>query len=308
LLAFSRRQTLRSAVVDLSALVDELLPILRSLVGAHIAVEHQAQSVWPITADPSQLDRVLVNLATNARDAMPNGGTLTIRTSNVVVDAGVDGLSAGTFVLLQVTDTGVGMDEATQARVFEPFFSTRELGRGLGLSAVYGIVAQMNGGITVKSEPEKGATFSLYFPKGEARITGALSESRSGAATLEAAGALLLVEDDASVRAFLRQLLEGEGFRVLAAEHRASALQMVAGSNEPIALIITDVMMPGGSGPALVEAVERIRPGVPALFISGEIDALGPEGGRSPDLHFLQKPFSADELLSRVRRILTPPV
>jgi signal transduction histidine kinase/CheY-like chemotaxis protein len=302
LLAFSRRQALKTAVVDLSALVEELLPILRSLVGGQVEVVHEAGSVWPITADPSQIDRVLVNLATNARDAMPAGGTLTIRTSNVMLDGTAGGeVTPGHFVLLEVTDTGVGMDEATRARIFEPFFSTREMGRGLGLAAVYGIVRQMQGTISVESRPGKGATFRLYFPRGDAQ-----RDQDIPSAAADGPGALLLVEDDAAVRSYLCQLLEREGFRVLAADHRASALQLVAGSNEPLALIITDVMMPDGGGPALVEDVERIRPGVPALYISGHLDAANASGMPTP-AHFLQKPFSSDELLTRVRRILTSP-
>ena len=304
LLAFSRRQALKSAVVDLSALVDELLPILRSLVGSQVEVVHEPGSVWPITADPSQIDRVLVNLATNARDAMPTGGTLTIRTSNVMLDAAGAGteVTPGHYVLLEVTDTGVGMDDATRARIFEPFFSTREMGRGLGLAAVYGIVRQMQGTIRVESRPQKGATFRLYFPRGDAQR----AEDRPTAAPdgLGRGGSLLLVEDDASVRSYLCQLLEREGFRVLAADQQASALQLVAGSNDPLALIITDVMMADGGGPALVKAVERIRPGVPALYISGHLDAVHASGMPTP-AHFLQKPFSSDELLTRVRQILS---
>jgi PAS domain S-box-containing protein len=291
LLAFSRRQMLQSAVVDLSESVDELLPVLRTVAGDRITVTHVADPVWPITADPSQIDRVLLNLVANARDAMPGGGRLTLRTTNMVLDDSEEGAdAAGSFVMLEVSDTGMGMTESTRARIFEPFFTTKPLGRGtgLGLAAVYGVVKQMNGVIRVDSKPGEGATFRLYFPADvRARAAAAVESIRPAPpAVVPEQGALLLVENDPVLRAELRQALELGGFRVLAAEHQASALQLAAACSDPISLVISDPAGGEGSGPNLVETLAKVRPGVPSLL--------------------LPKPYSSTELLARVRQILRP--
>ena len=260
--------------------------------------------------DRSQLEQVIVNLAVNARDAMPNGGTLTIRTASIWLDqssAGAD-LWPGAYALLEVSDTGVGMDMTTQARIFEPFFTTKEFGRGtgLGLATVYGIVKQMGGTVRVVSAPDQGTTFRLYFPETHGRE--AVPAHAAAAETPRGTETLLLVEDEDAVRSFLTQVLERQGYRVIAAEHQAAALALAQAYIAPIDLIITDVVMPGGTGPELVKALAEGRPGLPALFISGYADAVltrqGP--GTFPKAsHFLQKPFSAQELLVRIRQILS---
>ena len=291
LLAFSRRQMLQSAVIDMSDLVDELLPVLRSVAGDRIKVTHTADRVWPLTADPSQIDRVLLNLVTNARDAMRDGGQLMIRTTNMVLDeaATAGETEAGSFVMLEVADTGAGMTEETRARIFEPFFTTKPVGRGtgLGLAAVYGVVKQMNGVIRVESRPGKGATFRLFFPVDVRDRTAAPERAAlPPVAVVPRPGALLLVEDDAVQRAQLRQALEQGGFRVLAADHQTSALQLAAACSDPISLLIAKSRAPDDSGPDLVEALAQVRPGVPALL--------------------LPKPYSTTDLLARVRQILSP--
>jgi CheY-like chemotaxis protein len=271
-------------------------------------VDDTAAEVTAVMGDRSQLEQVIVNLAVNARDAMPSGGTLTIRTTRAWLDhatAGGDVLP-GPYALLEVIDTGIGMDAATQARIFEPFFTTKEFGRGtgLGLATVYGIVKQMGGTVRVASAPQEGTTFRLYFPETRSRETA--PPPASAPETPRGNETLLLVEDEATVRAFLSQVLERQGYRVLAAEHQAAALALSEAYIDPIHLVITDVVMPGGTGPELVRALSELRPGTPALYISGYADAvLATEGTFPKASHFLQKPFSAPELLTRIRQILS---
>jgi PAS domain S-box-containing protein len=309
LLAFSRQQIVQPLPVNLSRLAADLLPLLRRVIGEHIEiVDETALEISAVLGDRSQLEQVIVNLAVNARDAMPSGGRLTIRTSNVWLGqaaAGTD-LLPGPHALLEVIDTGVGMDAATQARIFEPFFTTKEIGRGtgLGLATVYGIVKQMGGSVRVESLPRAGTAFRLYFPETQVREpvpppVGPLDTPR-GTETL------LVVDDDEAVRSFLTQLLERNGYRVIAAGDPASALQLAAAYSEAIHLVITDVVMPGSTGPELVRALNAARPGLPALYISGYADAVLTRHGTSPKAsHFLQKPFSAPELLTRIRHILS---
>jgi CheY-like chemotaxis protein len=242
-------------------------------------------------ADPSQIDRVLLNLVANARDAMPGGGQLTIRTTNVVIEEGdSQGGQAGSYVLLEVVDTGVGMTTDTQTRIFDPFFTTKPLGKGtgLGLAAVYGVVKQMDGMIRVTSTPGEGATFRLYFPA-DVRARSAAEEERAATPAhvpVPRLGTLLLVEDDPVQRAELRQALEQDGFRVIAAEHRSLALQLAAASSDTISLVISDPTVPADKGANLVEAMAKVRPGVPSLLLT--------------------KPYSSTDLVARVRRMLLP--
>jgi len=309
LMAFGRQQISQPIPINLSRLTADLLPMLRRVIGEHIEiVEETASEISPVLGDRSQLEQVIVNLAVNARDAMPAGGRLTIRASNVWLDqtaAGTD-LLPGRHALLEVTDTGVGMDAATQARIFEPFFTTKEVGRGtgLGLSTVYGIVKHMGGSVRVESLPQTGTSFRLYFP--ETRVREPISAPSEPLETPRGSETLLVVDDDAAVRSFLTRLLERNGYRVLAAEHPVAALTLVETFPDPIDLVITDVVMPGGNGPELVRALAAKRPGLPALYISGYADAVLTRHGTSPKAsHFLQKPFSAPELLMRIRHILS---
>ncbi len=263
----------------------------------------------PVLGDRSQVEQIIVNLAVNARDAMPTGGRLTIRTANVTLEPTqqMRGGPVEVGVMLEVVDTGIGMDPATQARIFEPFFTTKEHGRGtgLGLATVYGIVKQMGGAVTVISAPNQGTTFRLYFPETHVRPETALGAVPSD--TPRGFETLLLVEDDESVRTYLARLLESQGYRVVAAQHQHDALSVVQGMTDPIHLVITDVLMPGGTGPELVRALDQIRPGIPALYISGYADdaALKAQGKFARASHFLQKPFTAADLMSRIRQILT---
>jgi len=313
LLAFSRHQILQPTVVSLSSLVTDLLPMLRRVIVEHIeVVADTASQAQPVLGDRSQLEQVVVNLAVNARDAMPQGGRLTIRTSAAWLDEPTAGgeVPAGAYALLEVTDTGIGMDAATRERIFEPFFTTKGFGygTGLGLATVYGIVKQMGGLIRVTSQVGQGTTFQIYLP-----------ETREGAVAPTQVvppspprghETLLLVEDDGAVRLFLVRTLERHGYRVLSAEHPAAALAIAEAQTDAIHLVITDVVLPGLVGPEFVSALADLRgdqPPLPVLYISGYADGSPVWRGQVPKAsHFLQKPFSAGELLTRIRQILSP--
>jgi PAS domain S-box-containing protein len=309
LLAFSRRQMLQPSAINLSLAVNDLIPMLRRIIGERIEIIDATApgSSW-VMGDRSQIEQVVLNLTVNARDAMPDGGRLIFRTSAVVLgEAGqaVAGLAPGPHVELEVTDTGSGMDEATRLRVFEPFFTTKDVGRGtgLGLSTVYGIVQQMSGAIDVESEPGRGTTFRLHFPLAPA---GETPEPVDAAAPLaRGTETLLLVEDDYAVRTYLSSVLESHGYRVIAAEHAKSALALTRSLGERIDLVISDVVMPGSTGPELVELLGQTRPGLPALFISGDSHGSAAERVAAEAAVLLQKPFSSADLLSKVRQILS---
>lgn len=311
LLAFSRQQVVQPAVLDVAETITDLLPMLRRVIGEHIDIVDEAMgNVPPVLADRNQVDQVVVNLAVNARDAMPNGGRLTIRTSLETITgapAGSD-LPDGPWVRLDVRDTGIGMDEATKARIFEPFFTTKDFGRGtgLGLATVYGIIQQMDGVVRVESALGAGTTFSVYL-----HPTSILSADSSDSPPGDAQGGaetILLVEDEGSVRLLLTQVLQRHGYNLIVAEHPQSALATATARTGRIDLVISDVVMPGGTGPELVETLRTTRPRLRALFISGYADAvLSRQGGLPHDAHFLQKPFTAIDLLIKVRQILTLP-
>jgi two-component system cell cycle sensor histidine kinase/response regulator CckA len=307
LLTFSRRQLLQPAAVNLSDLVVDLLPMLRRVIGGGIeVVDLTAPALPAVLGDRGQLERIIMNLAVNARDAMPSGGTLTIRTSEVWLDEGGEALGPaelvpGPYVLLGISDTGIGMDAETRRRAFEPFFTTKDVGRGtgLGLSTVYGIVQQMGGAIEVESEPDRGATFRLYFPQASGVVAAPVVPSERGSETV------LLVEDEDALRRYLTHVLESHGYRVIAAEHVASALALTQSFGERIDLVISDVAMPGSTGPELVRLIGQARPGLSALFISGNrYTALAPQAHAISVDQLLVMPFSSAELLSKVRQIL----
>jgi PAS domain S-box-containing protein len=310
LLAFSRRQVLQPRVLSLNATVVELDAMLRRLLGADVALQTELDpGLWYVLADPNQVEQVLVNLVVNARDAMPAGGRVTITTSNRKMEAGAagraNGVRAGDYVILTVSDTGVGMDLPTQARIFEPFFTTKELGKGtgLGLSSVYGIVEQSGGHVAVESAPGQGATFSIHLPRYQGG--GAAVASRADRRSLPGGSeTLLLVEDEAAVRASARRLLERHGYTVLEARHGAEALRIVE-QNGRIDLVLTDLVMPEMGGRELVERLRARQPELKVLYMSGYTEkAIAVDGTMPPHTGFVEKPFTVDQLMRRLRRIL----
>ncbi|HEY6961939.1 MAG TPA: PAS domain S-box protein [Gaiellaceae bacterium] len=298
LLAFSRRQVLQPRVLDLNAVVSDMDMMLRRLIGEDVElVTLLDPDAAPVRADPTQVEQVIVNLAVNARDAMPHGGSVTIETSNVVTDT-------GSFVELRLTDTGVGMTDDERQQLFDPFFTTKEFGTGLGLATVYGIVEQSGGAIEVESQPGFGSSFRILFPaaEGEAAPAEAQAAPRDAATGAES---ILLVEDETVVRQLIAEILESAGYTVLQAGDGPSALELLRRHTGGIDLLITDVVMPGMSGPEVAGAVSSMRPGTHVLYISGYTDsAIGHHGVLEPGIAFLQKPFSADDLTEKVRAVI----
>jgi len=315
LLAFSRQQVLAPQVLEPARIVAGIAPLLRRLLGEHIElVTREAPDTGRIEVDPSQLEQVIVNLAVNARDAMPDGGKLTIELGNVELDAEYAAdhveVTPGPFVVLAVSDTGSGMDAATRERIFEPFFTTKEVGQGtgMGLATVYGIVKQSGGSIAVYSEPAIGTTFRIYFPRVAAKpaTLAAPIAARPSARDNET---ILLVEDEPAVRAFGRRALESQGYTVLEAASGAAALTLAASHEGPIALLVTDVVMPGLQGHQLAERLTAARPELRVLYVSGFTEnSVIHHGVPEHDVAFLAKPFSADGLCSAVQRVLDEPM
>jgi len=311
LLAFSRRQFVAPKVVDLNAVVANMDGMLRRLLGEDI-IELCAEldpKVGAIHADPGQIEQVIMNLAVNARDAMPKGGRLTIETRNVTIEQQRKtpvGLEPGQYVRLAVRDTGHGMDAETQSHLFEPFFTTKEKGKGtgLGLSTVYGIVKQSRGNIAVESRLGQGTTFKIYFPmvkEGAAVAAG----NNDGAPPARGRETILLVEDEPAVRGLVHETLRLQGYTVLEARHGIEALMTVAKHTGPIHLLLTDVVMPQMSGPEVAEKLQSIRPDTKVLYMSGYPDHPVFEQGRvSKDTSFLPKPFTPNVLAKKVRDVL----
>jgi PAS domain S-box-containing protein len=299
LLAFSRRQVLQPRRLDLNAVVSELGPMLRRLIGEDIELVVRPEAERDVEADPAQIEQVIINLAVNARDAMPNGGRLTIRTA----DTERDGTRR---VLLEVTDTGEGMDPETEKRIFEPFFTTKELskGTGLGLSMVYGIVQQHRGVIEVDTAPGRGTTFRLYLPVAAPEPAAAGAQPRPPAA-LGGAERVLLVEDEPAVRALVRDILTGYGYTVLEAGSGPEALAFFQGEEGQVDLLITDVVMPAMSGKTLASRLTAARPALKVLFMSGYTDdVIGRHGVLDATVAYLQKPFTPEQLARKVRGVL----
>jgi len=287
--------------------------MLRRLIGEDIELRNVlAPELFRVRVDVGQIEQVVVNLVVNARDAMPRGGRLTIETANVILDDAyvrehVE-VSPGPHVMLAVSDTGMGMDRETQARVFEPFFTTKEQGKGtgLGLSTVFGIVKQSGGSIYVYSEPGKGATLKLYLPSaGKGR---SVSEPRMPAVIGKHGGeTVLVVEDDDQVRAVVLGILRRAGYVVLEGRNAAHALTVVAAHHAEIKLLLTDVVMPGLSGPELARQLRSQRPELRVLCMSGYTDdAVLQHGILEAEMAFIQKPLTPDALLRRVREVLDP--
>ena len=312
LLAFSRQQVLQPSVIDVKVLVGDLEKMLGRLLGEDVKLGTRlAPETGRVKADPGQLEQVLMNLAVNARDAMPHGGKLTLETSNVDLSEGyaADHYPArpGPYVMIAVTDTGTGMSEETQAHMFEPFFTTKEKGKGtgLGLATVYGIIKQSGGFIWVYSELGHGTTFKIYLPRvGEsADLAKGPAPSRTRAA--RGSETVLLAEDETPVRAVARQVLERHGYTVLEAPSAEAALDIAARYSGAIHLLLTDVIMPGLSGRELATRLAHLRPEARVIFMSGYTDdAVTRHGVLEPGLAYLQKPFTPDTLGQKVREVL----
>jgi PAS domain S-box-containing protein len=312
LLAFSRRQVLQPEVLDLNVLVRDLQKMLRRLIGEHVELKTElAPDLGAVRADPGQLEQVIVNLAINARDAMPHGGVLTIRTENTPLTEPPPGeqpeVRAGDYVMLAVADTGIGMDAATRARVFEPFFTTKERGRGtgLGLATVYGIVKQSGGYIWASSAPGEGSTFRTYLPRVNAPVPDRPPERATSDRPVEGTETILLVEDEEPVRSLARRVLAAKGYTIIAAGSGADAVAQLAAAPRRIDLLLTDVVMPRMGGRQLAEHLTAERPGLKVLFVSGYSDDDVIERGIiQPGSPFLPKPFTPETLLQKVRDVL----
>jgi len=312
LLAFTRQQVLEPKILDLNESVSTMAKLLRRLIGEDIALvlcPHPA--LGRVNIDPGQVEQIIMNLAVNARDAMPGGGQLTIETMNVELD-GIDAhqppsVEPGSYVMLKVSDTGCGMDADTQTRMFEPFFTTKGPGKGtgLGLATVYGIVKQSGGNIVVASDLGKGTTFNIYLP----RIEGAaerLEPLSIPHAAFRGSETILLVEDEEMVRALAQAILERNGYTVLAAKNGKDALRVAQEGPKAIHLLLTDTIMPGMNGPELAQQVLTIRPAIKVLYMSGYTDkAFTSTATWEPGSAFLQKPFTPQTLGDKVREILT---
>ncbi|HUG47923.1 MAG TPA: PAS domain S-box protein [Candidatus Limnocylindria bacterium] len=311
LLAFSRRQVLQPRVIDPADVVLGIAPLLRRLLGEHIElVTHAPPGLGQVLVDPSQLEQVVVNLAVNARDAMPAGGKLAIEIVNAQLDAAYaalhPGVTPGPHLGLVISDTGTGMDEATKARIFEPFFTTKEPGKGtgMGLATVYGIVKQSGGSIYVYSEPGHGTSFKVYLPRVEG---GAARAPDPTAAEVQPRGreVVLLVEDEAAVRSFAARILDARGYTVLQAANGAEALAVAAAHQGPIDLLLTDVIMPGLQGHQLALQLATSRPGLRVLYVSGFTEnSVVHHGVVGEGIAFLPKPFSGEALGRAVRQAL----
>jgi len=315
LLAFSRKQVLAPKVVDLNTIVAGMHAMLQRLLGETIHLETVSCSdLGSVKADPGQIEQVIMNLAVNSRDAMPDGGRLTIETGHLELDeltARQHGNAiAGRYAMLAVTDTGCGMDEATRARLFEPFFTTKELGKGtgLGLSTVYGIVEQSGGHIWVYSELGRGTTFKICLPV----VAEEMVEVGDGpdvlAPPIRGAETILLVEDAARVREVVREILEMSGYHILEAQHGAEAIEISQRHQGPIDLMVTDVVMPQMSGRELAQRLAPVRPEMRVLYMSGYTDdAIVRHGVLEAGTAFLSKPFTPDALAAKVRSLLDAP-
>ncbi|HEU4649108.1 MAG TPA: PAS domain S-box protein [Gemmatimonadales bacterium] len=317
LLTFSRRQVAEVEKLGLNDVVAGLESLLRRLIGEHIAFRFvPAHDLGRVRGNRVQLEQVIMNLAINGRDAMPEGGTLTITTENVQV-SGIFAqeqlhLEPGPYVMLAVSDTGHGMDAVTQASIFEPFFTTKPAGSGtgLGLATVYAIVQQAGGAIYVYSEPGSGSVFKVYLPRvdapGEAPV--GMEPSAHPGSQLPSRGSILLVEDEPGVRAFAARVLEDAGYRVFEAGSGDEAMALLPSITTPISLLLTDVVMPGLNGRVLAERLRTTNPDVRVLYMSGYTDDIVVRAGVVTDgVAFIQKPFTPDSLLERVRRMLSSP-
>jgi PAS domain S-box-containing protein len=314
LLAFSRKQILAPKVIDLNAVLGNMDGLLRRLIGENIELlTLLRQDLALIKADPGQIEQVILNLALNSRDAMPQGGKLTMETANVDLDEAYATThlesKAGPHVMLAITDTGIGMDAHVKARLFEPFFTTKGPGKGtgLGLSTVFGIVKQSGGSLNVYSEPGRGTTFKVFLPAVSGVAAHAEGGTLAGAADFRVGGTILIVEDEESVRKLVQYTLSECGYHCLIADDAESALVLAGSYAGPIDLLLTDVILPGINGKVLAERLSLVRPGIRVLFMSGYTDnAIVHHGVLDTGTEFINKPFSAQTLKHRVMEALRP--
>ena len=311
LLAFSRRQVLEPKVISLNDVVSGIEKMLKRVIGEDIDLAVAlASDLDAVRADPGQVEQVIMNLVVNARDAMPNGGQLTIETANLELDAAYvlthEPVLAGSYVMIAVSDTGTGMDEATRARIFEPFFTTKEMGKGtgLGLATVYGIVKQSNGYIWAYSEQGQGATFKVYLPR-VTESAEALAPRASPAELPRGTEKLLVVEDDTAVRRVICGVLERQGYSTTSMEGPAAAIDLLRGRQSAPDLLITDVIMPQMNGRELARQLVEIWPSLRVLYLSGYTDeAIVRHGVLETGVAFLQKPFTPEALILKTRQVL----
>jgi len=313
LLAFGRKQILHVKVLDLNAVVTDVVKMLHRLLGSNIELTSLlAPTLGRVKADPGQIEQVILNLAVNARDAMPQGGRLTLETRNVEIDAHsaqtLEEVPHGKYVMFAVHDTGIGMDQETQTHIFEPFFTTKEPGKGtgLGLATVYGVVKQMDGTIWLRSSPGAGTTFEIYLPEVKDAHPATLSETKK---SLDAAPSgtetILLVEDQDGIRDLVREFLQGKGYAVLFAVDGEDALRIAAEHKLPIHLLLTDVIMPNISGRVLAPRVKQLHPDIKVLFMSGYAEpSVLKLSADAENASVLQKPFLLDALAHKVRSVL----
>lgn len=314
LLAFSRRQMLALEVLDLNAIIRNTEKMLRRLIGEDIAFTTKlAAGLLPVKADAGQLEQILLNFAVNARDAMPTGGQLSVETLNVELDENYVQLhpeaTSGSHVMLAVSDTGCGMSSDVRSRVFEPFFTTKKSGHGtgLGLSVVHGIVNQLGGHVEVSSELGSGSTFKIFLPCRRESLR-RQEEAVEPQALPQGSETVLLVEDEAGVRALAKRTLQRCGYTVLEAPHGEQAMRLVEASTDPVDLLVTDVVMPGESGPQIADRLLERFPALCVLFLSGYTDdTIVRHGVLQNKVHFLQKPYSALHLAVKAREVLDAP-
>jgi CheY-like chemotaxis protein len=312
LLAFSRQQVLQTAPVDLNLLLTDMTGMLGRLIGEHIEISLAlAPGLSLALADRGQLEQVVMNLVVNARDAIPGGGRVTIETADVELENSLfhqEAIMHGRYVMLAVTDTGSGMTRETQQHLFEPFFTTKEAGKGtgLGLSTTYGIVKQSNGYIWVYSELGRGSTFKVYLPRADRDAMVATAGAAVIAPFQQPSETVLLVEDEAGVRLLAKRILDHAGYRVLEATNGDEAERIFAQHADAIALVVTDVVMPGCGGPELLNRLQRRVPGVRVLYMSGYTEqSAAQRAGIDRGVPFIQKPFTAAELVRHVREVLS---
>ena len=313
LLAFGRKQVLQPKILNLNAVIQLMETMLRSLTKDNvILITDFSDNLWSIEADRGQIEQVLMNLVVNALDAMPDGGTLRISTTNVELDGSSEGfgftVKSGRYAMFSVQDTGRGMDSATLPHIFEPFFTTKDKtsGSGLGLPTVYGIVKQSGGYVTVSSRPGEGASFKVYLP-GLLAKADPLEDNDRITVAAEGDETILVAEDSDLVRQLTREMLEVRGYKVLEAANGKDAVNVCKTYTGPIHLTLSDVVMPGMTGRELAEQAVRIRPNMRVLLMSGYTDEISKAGFLHPGLHFIEKPFTSNSLALKIREVLDQP-
>jgi CheY-like chemotaxis protein len=306
LLAFGRRQPVQTQLVDLNQRLKEVSKLLRPLMGDDVEIVLLPRPATAIVeVDPGQLDQVVINLAVNARDAMPRGGKLIIETAAFECDesfAREHSMVAGWYVMLAVSDNGTGMDEATRSRIFEPFFTTKETGKGsgLGLATVYGIVKQSGGHVWVYSEPGRGTTFKIYLPSADHKLGNAPEAQAEALPPKRESVTILLAEDDVIMRRLTRRMLEEHGYQVLEAEDGKSALEVIGSDHASVDLILTDVVMKGMNGPDLVLRLIDSHPAIKVVYMPGYTGELVTHQGLDSGIRLLEKPFTRADLLKTI--------